>query len=77
MTLLLVGFTCGLVLLIFMFFTMTLGAWIFIECIDVISMQGPTFAQEYVMSGYYNSSIEHALNLLAWILKLLRLLHWR
>eukprot|EP00985_Skeletonema_marinoi_P007337 scaffold3221_cov126-Skeletonema_marinoi.AAC.4 len=66
------GFTFGLVLLIFMFSTMTLGAWIFIECIDVISMKGPTFAREY-MSGYYNSLIEHALNLLAWILKLLLL----
>ncbi|KAL7497572.1 hypothetical protein ACHAWT_005776 [Skeletonema menzelii] len=68
----LLGFTCGSVLLIFMFFTMTLGAWAFNECVDVISMQVPSLAREY-MKGYYNASIDVASNLLAWILKLLLL----
>ncbi len=66
------GFTCGLVLLNFMFFTMTIGAWMFIECVDTMSVQLPTFAREYMM-GYYDTSIEHVLHLLTWILKLLLL----
>ena len=66
------GFICGLVLLLFIFFTMTIGAWMFNECIDSISVQGPAFAQQYMM-GYCNTLIEHAVHLLAWILKLLLL----
>ena len=66
------GFTCGLMLLIFMLLSMTVGAWVFIECVDAISLHVPTLVQEY-MRGYCNTSIEVASNLIAWILKLVLL----
>lgn len=66
------GFTCGLVLLVLMVLIMTVGAWMFTEFTETISENGPTFARKY-LSEYYHVSIEHALNLFAWILKLLLL----
>jgi len=73
------GFTCGLVLLILMVLTMTLGAWMFMECTDAISVYGPTYAREYLSRydnySYYDTSkmIEQAFHLLTWIMKLLLL----
>ena len=65
-----IGFACGLMLLIFMVLVMTVGAWIFLECVDSISVQGPSIASEY-LGGNYITLIEQCWNLLAWILKLL------
>ncbi|KAL7436004.1 hypothetical protein ACHAXM_004959 [Skeletonema potamos] len=68
------GFTCGLLLLLSMVLIMTVGAWMFMECNNVISLYGPPYAREY-LSGYYHPSmmIEPALHLLTWIMKLLLL----
>jgi adenosylcobinamide-phosphate synthase len=66
------GFSCGLMLLLFMILTMSLGAWFFLESTEVISMYGLTISQK-CLSGYSYTLINHAIKFAAWILRVLLL----
>ena len=66
------GLICGLALLLLMVLTMTIGAWAFIRCTEVISV----FGQDFLSDGYSTTTsliFKHALKLLAWTLNLLLL----
>ena len=67
------GFFSGLVLLVSMLFIFTGGAWIFIECTDLLATKGPIFLINSCHGYCSKSWVNMAFELAAWILKLLLL----